>query len=207
MRRIFGAVAVLFLLSMSIPEMASDYDISVTADGDRMYYRQWGYGGSNTGWIVDANPNQVSHSYEPGWGDSRATALSFDLTPLTSIPTEDILSASFNFRILDIWTSGRDDVGNLNNVGTVYASGGTGWKSFDITKSLTETLSNGGKTADYSFAYTGYSGFSFGSAEGGLPAYLSITTASVNPVPVPAAVWLFGSGLLGLFGIRRKFSK
>lgn len=25
------------------------------------------------------------------------------------------------------------------------------------------------------------------------------------PVPVPAAVWLLGSGLLGLFGIRRKF--
>jgi len=27
-----------------------------------------------------------------------------------------------------------------------------------------------------------------------------------NPVPIPAAVWLFGSGLLGLWGIRRKFS-
>jgi hypothetical protein len=27
------------------------------------------------------------------------------------------------------------------------------------------------------------------------------------PVPVPAAVWLLGSGLLGLLGFRRKFSK
>jgi hypothetical protein len=26
----------------------------------------------------------------------------------------------------------------------------------------------------------------------------------VNPVPIPAAVWLLGSGLLGLIGIRRR---
>jgi hypothetical protein len=30
------------------------------------------------------------------------------------------------------------------------------------------------------------------------------TSFEVNPVPVPAAVWLFGSGLLGLFGVARK---
>ncbi|MBF0258984.1 MAG: VPLPA-CTERM sorting domain-containing protein [Desulfamplus sp.] len=29
-------------------------------------------------------------------------------------------------------------------------------------------------------------------------------TADVNPVPVPAAVWLFGSGLVGLAAFRRK---
>jgi hypothetical protein len=28
-----------------------------------------------------------------------------------------------------------------------------------------------------------------------------------SPVPVPAAVWLFGSGLIGLAGIRKRFSK
>jgi len=207
MRRFFGVVAILFSLVMSVPAMASVYDSYVTADGDRMYYRQWGYFGTYTGWIADANPNQVSHYYEPGSGDARETALSFDLTPFTVVPVEDIISASLNFNILNIWTDGRDGIGNLNGAGTVYASGGTGWKSFDVTKSLTDTLNNGGKTADYYFSYTGYSGFTFGSAEGGQPAYLTITTANVNPVPIPAAVWLFGSGLLGLFGIRRKFSK
>jgi len=34
---------------------------------------------------------------------------------------------------------------------------------------------------------------------------LLITEA--QPVPIPAAVWLFGSGLLGLAGSRRKFQK
>lgn len=29
----------------------------------------------------------------------------------------------------------------------------------------------------------------------------------INPVPIPAAVWLFGSGLLGFLGIRKRFTK
>ena len=32
----------------------------------------------------------------------------------------------------------------------------------------------------------------------------SMTVTSISAVPVPAAVWLFGSGLLGLLGISRR---
>ncbi|SEM37812.1 VPLPA-CTERM protein sorting domain-containing protein [Syntrophus gentianae] len=206
MRRLVGLVTVLFLLAMSVPAMASIYDISVTGSGDQVKYRYWGYFGSGTWWEANANPNIVYHSYEPGNGNSADTALSFDLTSLT-VSAEDILSASLNFNILSVWTDGRDDIGNINGIGTVYASGGTGWKSFDITTSLIDNLNAAGTTANYYFSYTGYSGFTFGSAEGGQPAYLSITTASNTPVPLPAAAWIFGSGLLGLFQIRRKLSR
>ncbi len=33
---------------------------------------------------------------------------------------------------------------------------------------------------------------------------LNTVSAPIAPVPVPAAAWLLGSGLLGLFGLRRK---
>ena len=39
-------------------------------------------------------------------------------------------------------------------------------------------------------------------SSGYLPAF-RITGEQVSPVPIPAAVWLLGSGLLGLFGVRR----
>ena len=43
--------------------------------------------------------------------------------------------------------------------------------------------------------------------EWGDPIDASLETGSVNVVPVPAAVWLFGSGLIGLLGFRRKIRK
>ena len=37
------------------------------------------------------------------------------------------------------------------------------------------------------------------------PGYIYMDDISVNPVPIPGAVWLLGSGLVGLAGLRRKF--
>ena len=206
MRRVMGVFVVLFLLAVSVPATAAMYNISVADTGDRVYYRYWWYGGNDSGWDVGANPNVVFHSYSPGDGRAMETALSFDLSSIRGT-VQEIVSASFNYNILSIWTEGRDDVANLNNVGTVYASNGTGWKSFDVTEALRTALAGTAATADFYFSYTGYSGFTFSSAEGGQPAFLSITTADASPVPIPPAVWLFGSGLLGLVRMKRKFKK
>ena len=48
-----------------------------------------------------------------------------------------------------------------------------------------------------------------GAIEGGPEFYASIDNLVINeadPVPVPASVWLLVSGLLGLVGLRRKFT-
>ncbi len=44
------------------------------------------------------------------------------------------------------------------------------------------------------------------STDDAFAAYLNPTGLEITAVPVPAAVWLLGSGLLGLVGLRRKFS-
>lgn len=51
-----------------------------------------------------------------------------------------------------------------------------------------------------------YNGYESGECIGGLCSTIvwSGTVSPVSAVPVPAAIWLFGSALLGLAGIRRK---
>jgi hypothetical protein len=45
----------------------------------------------------------------------------------------------------------------------------------------------------------------FGTARGITPSEDGFETSiDVNSVPIPAAVWLFGSGLLGLIGVARR---
>lgn len=66
--------------------------------------------------------------------------------------------------------------------------------------------------APWSFALTDFSDLMDGSAafwvEQFTEYYVRLgkpTTLHIEAVPVPAAVWLLGSGLLGLVGLRRKF--
>ena len=42
---------------------------------------------------------------------------------------------------------------------------------------------------------------------GGADSDYSIVSISSQPVPLPAALWLLGSGLIGLVGLRRRFKK
>ncbi len=45
------------------------------------------------------------------------------------------------------------------------------------------------------------------SSGGGNLAHVCLDDLTINPVPIPGAVWLLGSGLIGLVGIRRRFNK
>ena len=189
------------LLSLSGPALANVHDIYVSAANDVVNYRDWGYGGSYRGSIVDANPNLVSHTWSPGYGVAYSSSLTFLLDSVAALPVASITAASFNFKVIDVWTSGRDDIGSFNGGGTVFASGGVGWKSFDITDGLKASLGSSAASLTYVLDYTGYSGFTFASAEGGAPAYLRITTAV--PEPESYAMLLAGLGLLATVARRR----
>ena len=39
------------------------------------------------------------------------------------------------------------------------------------------------------------------------PGWFDFDDVSMNPVPIPGAIWLLGSGLIGLIGVRRKLKK
>jgi hypothetical protein len=196
----------MFVLFCSSICQAGIVNVYVNPADDVVSGRWWGYFGNGNWTDVNANPNSVTHSYYPGDGSSANTSLAFQVP---NIDPETFVSASVNINILNVHTEGRDDIGTFS-IGSqpVLFSEGTGWKSFDVTDTILSLLENdiAGDIFNCSFNYTGYSGFTFGSAEGGDPAYLSIvtTTPLTSAVPIPSTAILLGFGLAALPLLRKK---
>ena len=78
------------------------------------------------------------------------------------------------------------------------AAVGTAVSFYNIIGNVFTSAADG--LASHAAATTTYNGFWYLGTDGSL----SYNIASASPVPLPAAVWLFGSGLLGLFGVGRR---
>jgi hypothetical protein len=195
------------LLSISLPSMANVYDFYVAPADDVVTYQSWGNFGTYSEVIANAHVNSAYHRFINGSGNSSSTTLSFAAS-IFPIPISNILTASLNYNILDIWTyDGRNNVATFSGGGTVLQSNGTGWKSFDITDGLKGTLATAPTSIKYAFNYTGDSGFTFSSADGGTPAFIRITTEEITtavPEPESYAMLLAGLGLMGAVVRRRK---
>lgn len=191
-------------LCVSVPALSATQDIAVTAENDRLHQHNWYYGGSDWWWTVNANPNQVSHSYEPGWGNSSDAFLTFSLTPVQAIALADINSVTLIIDVLSLWTDGRDNLANLNAGGNVSYGNGVGLHSFDVTTYVKNALAASATTVDLNFVYTGYSGFTFGAAEGNDPAVLRFDVVGAVPEPASFAMLLAGLGVVAGVAARRR---
>ena len=103
-----------------------------------------------------------------------------------------------------IYNSGTLLTGNLLQVGFSNATPLSGLLEFLFTPTGGDLLAEyGGGNGGIILSASGYDGNSFNTDFSGAPFNSFADTAPVV-VPVPAAVWLFGSGLLGLMGFIKR---
>ena len=143
------------------------------------------------GGTYKANGNNLSDVTYTALGTVWANGATGDILPTVNIFTPAGTGGSLN---LDVFAP----VTNFFTVG--------GWQLDLSTLNVVDqepgvlNLAGAGLLTGYGFDATDVN-WSFSSSS--LTSY-SMTVSSVSPVPVPAAAWLFGSGILGLAGIARR---
>jgi len=163
----------------------------------------------------DAQPGSVS---EPGiddaWGFFGQQGVHFTSSPVTILTDDgagnvelDFSGWSVNWNGIDVGLGGASWGSNANGVANmtcaVDCSNGDSFTLF-----YTATVTEGpfiGIRYRLGFDSGSLGSLAIASSLGGPVEDLGVlSTGTISSVPVPAAVWLFGSGLLGLFGFARR---
>ena len=127
----------------------------------------------------------------------------------------NVNAASFTVSDID-WTV--RDAGGSTSVYQVPAQNVDGFKKFNLVLDqptaanpatmISFTLTNTSQEwSDSLYSILTGNGSGWYAAAHVVPAGSSTTGYAANAVPIPAAVWLLGSGLIGLAGLRRRFRK
>lgn len=132
--------------------------------------------------------------------DDNATRFSdyFNLRQFTSLTSVDItVNHKDNRNFAEYWKMEADN--HALQVGWLSRSS-DGWTpdNFSIDSSYFSNILDHGGIGFH------FSEFSLGDDQMKLDSIVFTVVGETSAVPVPAALWLFGSGLLGLAGIRRK---
>ena len=181
-----------------------------------LYATATGFSTETTGYIAASASAQTITYLSPGTGSA------FSIDPSIGENVGDPLQISFDF-LLDIETGFGGYAqfkGDDGDHAFIYLNGTPIWTYALVDLDAVHSFSD-----DLSFAIDAFigdtitvdmlvvAGIDFVAETpdksanfAGSNATLTMTTVN-NPVPIPGAIWLFGSGFLGLVGIRRKMKR
>jgi hypothetical protein len=166
--------------------------------------------GTNTFYLVGGNPGDGTGATTLGL-ERYAFVANYDATKIARPINSNIdgivgspyaffndLDAALGANSSGVTTVGAGDAGSGSGV-NIYFSSLTNGIAVGGTGSLYALATSGGTSSNQGNALL------FGSISmNGTSGNLSFTQAAISAVPVPAALWLLGSGLLGLAGVGRR---
>jgi hypothetical protein len=156
-------------------------------------------------WTANANINGLDT-----WGNQDAWVAGLDINGVTGwrLPNMDVNGDNTAVKCSSDQAACKDnEYGHLYfyGAGTVFGSGITASSPGPFSNVLSNAWywasNRSGVGAKDLFIFT--SGTNGGDTAGSWAAW-AVHDGNVSTVPVPAAVWLFGSGLLGLIGVARR---
>jgi len=168
---------------------------------------------ANLTWLADANASSGSiytSIYNPGrmtWDNANAWAANLNVADVTGwrLPNADVACGA-NANCIN------SEMGNLfyNVLGGVVGTSisTTHNSNYDLFSNIQVGMywSSTDYSADRAWAFSSNTGNQSSSfyKEVANPYAWAVYSGDVSAVPVPAAVWLFGSGLIGLVGFARR---
>jgi len=186
--QILSALTILIFLA-PVTQAATCATTDVTAEGVEAYACATN-SGNDTGYAADINGDfgiidTIIWNEEPIKSDALDTSLSFDSVAQTwTLTGGTFVSAPF----VVVLKAGSDFASYLFTLPDIADNG-----TFSL---IFSHLSEAGETIYYDLSH-----ISIYTTNGVLPPDTDIFG---NPVPLPAALWLFGPALLGFMGFRRK---
>jgi len=181
-------ISLAFLASTSA--LSASYDFSTLSSGTNVTNQYAGTTFSLAGGGTTSGSPTVNHG-----GITNSTTGAY--------PTADQLVVDFDYAVENVSF-------NFNNLGNNASFGGTIWSAYDASNTLLGSGSLSSASGElFSLGLAGITSIIWDNNLTGRSSWIfSLKSlsfdASVTPVPVPAALFMFVPAILGFFGFRRK---
>ena len=153
-----------------------------------------------TGWTHAGNTGSDSVSSNPTWVHSGIFGAQLGAVSPTFL-YQDLVTIPGQTYSISFWLKSDNNGNTPDNFFTAY------WGNTGNTLFSGQDLSDSAYTKYTYLQVASSTTTQFGLLYANIPWFFGLDDVDVSPVPIPGAVWLLGSGIVGLIGLKRRMRK